>query len=135
MHKSNSDSSELENSDQMEPLISPPNQNANVPDGMVSVRFACFTNEKSCCSCCMNDITYLHRHQIVLPEDTTVEQFLSYASRMVGTDKEYSICKVNGIFKLRSSDPIGPTLKSYEYIESPILGLAIPAEKSCCLLI
>lgn len=126
---------ENEQNDQMEPLLIPPNQNVNVPDGMVSVRFACITNEKSCCSCCSNDVSYLHQHQIVLPENTTVDQFLSMASSMVGADQKYTICKVNGIFSLRLSDPIGPTIKSYEYIESPILGLGVPAEKSCCLLI
>lgn len=134
---SKEDSSELEGIEQDDPPLLSPNQNVNVPDGMVSIRFACFTEEKACCAGCCNskDKLYLHMHQIVLPEDTTVDQFLTIASRKVGAEQKYTICRVNGDFRLRMNDPIGPTIKSYEYIESPILGLGAPAEKCCCLLI
>lgn len=145
MHKSNTDSSELEGSDDMDPAPSPAprlaNQNVNVPDGMVSIRFLCLTEEKKCCGCCncccCKDSVYLHQHQIVLPEDTTVDQFLDVATRKVGSETRYTTCTVNGLFHLRRNDPIGPTIKSYKYLESPLLSLSYstPVDKSCCLLI
>lgn len=138
MHKSSTDSSELEGSEDMDsdPPPKPTSRNAsrnanqtvNVPDGMVSIRFHCLTTDKKCCSCCncccCKSNIYLHQHQIVLPEDTTVDQFLHIAARKVGAAKSYSRCTVNGLFRLRNSDPIGPTIKSYRYLESPLLSLS-----------
>ena len=134
---------ELEALDQQEPLLNPASQ--NVPEGMVSVRFFCHTEEKKCCGCCdcccCKDKVYLHQHQIVLPEDTTVGQFMKIASRKVGADKTYNICGVvtsdEGSFILRDEDPVGPIIKSYRYFSTPPLGLSRVeiTEKHCCLLI
>ena len=139
------DSSDLEVSDQGEPLLNPTSKNVSVPDGMVSIRFYCHTEEKKCCGCCncccCKDKVYAHQHQIVVPEDTTVAQFMSIASRKVGSPNTYNICHIivrdEGAFLLRDDDPVGPIIKSYRYFDSPLLTLSYVGitEKSCCLLI
>ena len=134
MHKSKVGSSAFVENEQTEPLLYPPNQNVNVPEGYVSVRFACLTSEKASC-CSSDDTLYLHQHQIVLPETATVDQFLTIATRMVDSSERFTSGRVNGVFRLRPNDPIGPTIKSYRYFESPVLRLGVPAKESCCLLI
>lgn len=135
MHKDKVDSTAFEPNTQSEPLLYQPYQNAEVPKGMVSIRFSCFTSESACCPC-KDDKVILHQHQIVLPEMTTVSSFISIASSKVMASEKFDRCTLNG-FELRDSDPIGPTIKSFECFESPVVILRKDeiVEKPCCLLI
>ncbi|KAK8836250.1 hypothetical protein M9Y10_039882 [Tritrichomonas musculus] len=138
MHKSRVGASGFAENQQMEPLLYPPNQNVNVPDGYVSVRFTCSTSETTTSCCSSEETKYYHQHQIILPENTTVDQFLMIAARKVNSSEPFSGCRVRGIYKLRPNDPIGPTVKSYQYFESPVFSLDgsyVPAKQSCCLLV
>lgn len=126
-HKRKVDSSELEGLDENDELLQTP------IDGMVSIRFVCVT-DAGCCSCCTGP-SYFNFHHIVLPETTKVSEFLTIASNMVGAKDQYTIGRVNGIFSLRNNDPIGPTLRSYEWIESPFVALGIEKNDCCCLMI
>lgn len=126
--------SELEDIDDQEPLLED-----TPPEGMVSVRFQCLTLKEACCACdscaccpCCADTIYHHQYQIVVPENCSVLQFCQIASKHVSAADTYSICKLNGVYRLRMDDPIGPTIRSYEWIESPVLVLSVPQPDECC---
>ena len=130
---------ELEDIDNKVPLL----KDGPDPNTYVSVRFYCETLQKGCCngafnSCgycaCCRDTILVHRHQIVVPENTTVGELCQIATRMVNAEETYNICKLNSVYRLLKDDPLGPTLRAYEWVESPILELTLAKPEECCCL-
>ncbi|KAK8836249.1 hypothetical protein M9Y10_039881 [Tritrichomonas musculus] len=121
---------ELQTIEQTQPLLEQPNLNSS--PGLVSVRF-CVYQEAGCCpslfSCCRAKTE--DAIQAVVPDTTTVGQFLQIVNETNRPKNEYTIATIAG-FRLRNEDLIAPTIKSFERFESPIV---IVPKDSCCLLI
>ena len=105
---------------------------------VVSVRFAvsygeccCYSMVSSipCCSCC--GMHYKDEKQVVVPDTTTVGEFLRIVNRLNNAKEPYVCAFIDG-YQLRESDLVAPTIRSYEKFESPMI--VVPAPK-CCLLI
>ncbi|KAK8836645.1 hypothetical protein M9Y10_037581 [Tritrichomonas musculus] len=116
--------------EQTQPLLAEPQVNPTA--GLVSVRF-CILQGAGCCPffpCCK--AKKLDATQIVVPETTTVEQFLRMVSQINGASEPYSIALIDD-YQLSNEDYIAPTIRSFENFESPIV--VVPKEPPCCLLI
>ncbi|KAK8836647.1 hypothetical protein M9Y10_037583 [Tritrichomonas musculus] len=121
---------ELQTIEQTQPLLAQPNPNST--DNLISVRFCVYKDELCCCpifSCCKASTE--DAVQIVVPETTTVGQFLQIVNETNNPKKEYSIALIAG-FRLRNEDLLAPTIRSFERFEAPIV--VVPKD-SCCLLI
>lgn len=115
---------------QTQPLLS---QQDDPTAGKVSVRFCVHQEEgccPNCCWCCCRE-RYYNAVQIVVPDTTTVGEFLHIVSELNGAKTEYSMAFINN-FQLTNSDLIAPTIRSFENFASPIV--VVPKE-GCCLLI
>ena len=94
-------------SDKSQPLLE-----GNQLSHMVSVRF-CVHRDPCCCyiccptcKCCQEQ--FENATQIVVPETTTVEEFLHTINRMFSPKTEYAAAFING-YQLKNSDLIAPT--------------------------
>lgn len=116
--------------EQTQPLLAQPQ--VNPTDGMVSVRFCVRQGAGRCpiFPCCKAKI--FDSTQIVVPETTTVEQFLRIVSQINGAVEPYSIALIDG-YQLSLEDLIAPTIRSFENFESPIV--VVPKEPPCCCLL
>lgn len=103
----------------------------------VSVRF-CVHRDPCCCyiccptcKCCQEQ--FENATQIVVPETTTVEEFLRTINRMFSPKTEYAVAYIHG-YQLKNSDLIAPTIRSFEKFEAPIV--IVPKDTCCsCLLV
>lgn len=117
---------------EQQPLLAQPPQSPHSTDDLIAVRF-CVFKEAACdcpcrlCSCCKN---YVYRAtQIVVPNTTTVGEFIQILNGMHHPEKEYTACSIAG-FRLRNDDLLAPTIKSFEKFESPLV--VVPEGSSCC---
>lgn len=119
--------------EQAEPLLQ-----GGREQGIVSVRFAVAVGEcccynfvrcLPCCSCC--GVHYKDEKQLVVPDTTTVGEFLNIVNRLNNAKEPY-IAAFIGDYQLRESDLVAPTIRSYEKFESPMI--VVPSSQ-CCLLI
>lgn len=122
---------EYQQLNQAQPLL--PSQPIDPTAGKISVRF-CVSQEagclNSCCSfCCKAKI--LNAVQLVVPDTTTVGEFLHMLNEMFKPKEEYDIALING-FQLSRDDLLAPTIRSFENFDSPIV---VYPKKACCLLI
>ena len=121
-------------SSEKEQLLSP-DQSHNV-----SVKFCVYTAEGSCytcCSCCpCGDCCAPSREdatQIVVPDTTTVDEFLRIVTRMNNPKTEYTAAFIDQ-YQLRGSDLVAPTVRSFEKFASPVL-IVPKGRNNCCLLV
>lgn len=99
----------------------------------VSVRFCVHQNPcclNKCIPCCCKG-KYLDEIQIVVPETTTVGEFLQIASDVNKPKDPYTSAFING-YQLTHDDLIAPTIRSFENFASPIV---VSPKEPCCLLI
>lgn len=117
--------------EQTQPLLA--QSQASPAAGKVSVRF-CYHQNAGCfhsiLPCCCNGKD-LNANQIVVPDTTTVGEFLQRVSEINNAKEPYTMAFING-YQLTNDDLIAPTVRSYEYFESPIL---VTPKDACCLLI
>ena len=112
---------ELQTIEQTTPLLAQPP--ANLTPGLVSVRF-CVHKDAGCCpwifkcDCCQEKIE--NAVQIVVPDTTTVGEFLHIVSQMGNAKEEYGMAFIND-FQLNNNDLIAPTIRSFEKFTSPIV--------------
>ena len=99
----------------------------------VSVRFCVHQKPgclNSCCSCCCKG-KIEDEVQIVVPETTTVQEFLQITAEVNKPKEPYTGAFING-YQLNPDDLIAPTIRSFENFESPIV---VAPKEPCCLLI
>lgn len=116
--------------EQTQPLLS--NQQVNSTAGTVSVRF-CVHKPAGCCPsiCCCNREEFINATQVVVPDTTTVGEFLRIVNEINQPKNEYTFASING-FQLHNNDLIAPTIRSFEKFAAPIV---IVPKEACCLLI
>lgn len=111
---------------------------ANSPhstDHLISVRFCVFKEADcncpcACSSCCRDYIT--DATQIVVPNTTTVGEFIHILNETNSPSKEYKAAFIKN-FRLRNEDLLAPTIRSFEKFEAPII--IVPQESGCCCLL
>lgn len=114
-----------------------------VVDGMVAIAFTRYYEQSSCAACCESccpccssccDQDKLGAMTVVVPENTTVKQFIKIAKKALGDEDQDNSIVYLDCQKLRPDDLIAPTVLAYKYFRFPVLQISGPPQNACNLI-